>query len=133
MDHIHDRRAEPAEAVLSALSEGVDGVLHGQNTLVVQALDLGIIVPLAVVAGVTAWRRRPIGYLLAPVFLVKGATMAAAICAMVISAWTVEGAPQFPPLVMFALATVAAVWLGARTLASLDEGAGPRERTPALN
>jgi hypothetical protein len=115
--------------VLSALSEGIEGVLHGQNTLVVQALDLGIIVPLAVVSGITAWRRRPIGYLLAPVFLVKGATMAAAICAMVISAWTVEGAPQFPPLLLFGLATVAAVWLGVRTLRSLDSG--PRQRSPA--
>jgi hypothetical protein len=34
----------------------------------------------------TARRRRPIGYLLAPVFMIKGVTMCAAIVAMVIGA-----------------------------------------------
>jgi hypothetical protein len=53
--------------------------LLGQTTLVVQALDLGLVVPAALFTAFALWRRRPIGYLLGAVFVVKALAMAAAI------------------------------------------------------
>ena len=57
--------------------------LYGMPTLVVQALDLGVIVPLGVFVGVASWLRKPVAYLLAPVFVVKGFGLSAGIAAMV--------------------------------------------------
>lgn len=82
--------------------------LLGTPTLTVQAMDLGMLVPLAVATGVLLWRGRPWGYLLATVFAVKAVTMAGAICAMVVSAAVVQGALEVVPLVVFAAATAGA-------------------------
>jgi hypothetical protein len=86
-------------------------MLLGQTTLVVQALDLGLVVPLAIYTGVTTWRRKPIGYLLSSIFGVKMTAMTIAICAMLMSAWAVEGSPDIGALVLFAAASVASVLL----------------------
>lgn len=95
--------------IATGLSGDLAGAgLLGTPTLAVQALDLGIIVPLALATAVLAWQRKPVGYLLAAVFSVKGVTMAGAIVAMLISAWIVEGTPEIPPLVLFSTATAVA-------------------------
>jgi len=51
---------------------------------VIQALDLGIIVPAAIVIAVMVFRQNPIGAVWLMVFIVKGITMALAIVAMTI-------------------------------------------------
>jgi hypothetical protein len=106
--------------IIPATAGQIQGVLVGQTTLVVQALDLGLIVPLAVFTGVMAWRRRPLGYLLASVLVVKGAAMAAAISAMLLVAWSVEGTLEIAPLAFFVLVVAAAVWLGVRMYRSVS-------------
>jgi hypothetical protein len=105
--------------VVAAVNGKIEGVLLGQTTLVVQALDLGLVVPLAVFTGVTALRRRPIGYLLSSVVVIKGAAMAAAICAMLIAARIVEGALELVPFIIFAAAASAALWLAFRIYRSV--------------
>ena len=105
--------------ILGALQHGVDGVLLGQTTLVVQALDLGLIVPAALFAGIAVWRRRPIGYLLSSALVVKAAAMGAAICAMLLVAGTVAGTLEVGPLVLFAGITVVSVVLGIRVYRSV--------------
>jgi hypothetical protein len=105
--------------IVSAMNGKIDGILLGQTTLVVQALDLGLVVPLAIFTGVTALRRRRIGYLLSSVVVVKGAAMAAAICAMLVAAWIVEGALEIVPFVIFAAAAAVAVWLAFRVYRSV--------------
>lgn len=94
-------------------------MLEGMTTMTVQALDLGIVVPLALWTGVAAWRGRPIGYLLSPVLAVKGVAMASAIVAMLLSAWSVEGRLEIAPTILFGTAAAAMAWLGARMFASL--------------
>lgn len=106
--------------IIPALQGDVQGVLVGQTTLVVQALDLGLIVPLALFTGVTAWRGSPVGYLLASTVVVKAFAMASAICAMLLVAWYYEGALEVPPLVIFGTAAVVAAWLGVRMFRSLE-------------
>ena len=106
--------------IVAATNGQIDGVLLGQTTLVVQALDLGLVVPLAIFTGVTALRRRRIGYLLCSVVVIKGAAMAAAICAMLVAAWTVEGALEIVPFVIFAVAAAVALWLAFRIYHSVQ-------------
>jgi hypothetical protein len=59
--------------------------LENNTTLVIQALDLGIIVPVSVVTAVLILKKRPWGYTLASVLLVKGLLMGTALVAMIIS------------------------------------------------
>ena len=92
--------------------------LLGMPTLTVQAMDLGMLVPLALLTAVMLVRRRPWGYLLAPVFAVKGVTMAGAICAMLVSAALVEGSLEIAPFIAFASVTVASGVLAWRMLRS---------------
>lgn len=93
------------------IAAGLAGDLEGANllgmpTLSVQALDLGIIVPLAFATAVFAWLRRPVGYLLAAVFSIKGVTMSGAIVAMLVSAWIVEGTLDVAFFAVFSVATL---------------------------
>jgi hypothetical protein len=73
---------------------------------VVQALDLGIMVPLAIVTAVLVWRRRALGYLLATVLVIEELAMAAAISAMVALAGHVEGQLEMGYLVIFLVIAV---------------------------
>jgi hypothetical protein len=68
--------------VPALLTGAVPFGLDSYSTLFVQAGDLGLVVPLAIVSGVLLLRRRPVGYLLASVLLVKGATLGLALSAM---------------------------------------------------
>ncbi len=113
--------------VLRSMGGDIEGVLLGQTTLVVQAFDLGLIVPLAVFTGVAILRRRPVGYLLSAVFVVKAVAMAGAITAMLLSAWKVEGRLEVPPFLFFGGATLFALWLLVRMYASFAPEASPAE------
>lgn len=97
--------------------------LLGTPTLSVQALDLGMIVPLAFATAVFAWRRTAWGHLLASVFAVKGVTMAGAICAMLVSAAIVEGSLEVAPFAVFGAATLGAAFLAWRIFGSVSEEA----------
>lgn len=76
--------------------------LRGETTMVVQALDLGLLLPSAAFISVLAWRRSDAGYALAAAFVVTGLAMGAAIAAMLLSAWAVTGELAVPPLAIFA-------------------------------
>jgi hypothetical protein len=93
--------------IAGVLGGELEGTLLGQTTLVVQGLDLGIVVPLAIATVVLLWRRSPAGVLLATALAVKGLAMAVAICAMLVSAWYVEGAPEVGSLAIFAAVALA--------------------------
>ena len=95
-------------------------MLLGMPTMTVQAMDLGMIVPLAIATSVLVWRRHAWGYLLAPVFAVKGVTMAGAICAMLISAAVVEGTLEVGSFAVFGTATVLFGVLAWRILGSIS-------------
>ena len=57
-------------------------LLETYTTLVVQAMDLGVLVPLGIVTGMLLLKRSAWGYLLASVFLVKGVTYGTAVLSM---------------------------------------------------
>ncbi|MDF2605997.1 MAG: hypothetical protein K0S34_187 [Bacillales bacterium] len=58
--------------------------LEHYTTLVIQALDLGFVIPVAILTGILVLKRNPFGYLLASVITIKGFTMLTAITAMII-------------------------------------------------
>lgn len=71
--------------IASSFRQGTapEGLEH-YSTLVIQALDLAIVVPLTSITGVLLIRRRPYGYLLASVVIVKAAALLTSITAMII-------------------------------------------------
>lgn len=58
--------------------------LEAYTTLVIQALDLGIIVPASVLTAVLLWQKKPWGYTLTSILLVKALMMGAALVAMML-------------------------------------------------
>ncbi|HEX37376.1 MAG TPA: hypothetical protein ENG70_00715 [Candidatus Cloacimonetes bacterium] len=98
-----------------------EGILLGQTTMVIQALDLGLIVPFAVFTGIFIIRRKEIGYLLSPVLLVKAIAMSGAIMAMLISAWIAEGGLDITPFVLFLIIFIISIILGVKTFQSIKE------------
>ena len=89
--------------------------LENTTTRVIQAMDLALIVPLAVLAGIQLLRRNAWGYLLASVALLKGLTMALAVSTMAIN-MALAGVPEsmgimIPFLGLTALTLVMAVLL----------------------
>jgi len=98
-----------------------EGMLLGQTTMVIQALDLGLIVPLAIFTGILVIKRKPLGYLLSPIVLVKAMAMAGAILAMLISAWINEGGLDTAPFVLFLIIFVISVIITIQTFQSIHE------------
>lgn len=100
---------------LTPYLQNLPPALDNGTTMVIQAMDLGMIMPMAVLAGVLLLRRSALGYLLASVFITKAITLGLAISAMVanmIRAGTPEAAGiAIPFLVITAAAMIMAVVL----------------------
>jgi hypothetical protein len=106
--------------------------LRGETTMVVQALDLGLVVPAALFVSVLGWRRGAWGRTLAAVYIVAATAMAAAILGMLISAGLVEGTFEVPPIAMFAVfVSLAALVGGLIYRSALPDAPGPEQRRPA--
>ncbi len=59
--------------------------LEHYTTLVIQAMDLGFVIPISILSAILLMQRRPVGLLLSSVMCMKGATMLTSLTAMVIS------------------------------------------------
>jgi hypothetical protein len=93
--------------------------LHGEVTMTVQALDLGLVVPVSVLIAVAALRRAPVGLVAAAAFSVTFLTMSAAIAGMMVSSWVVTGVPAVEPIVVFGIASLFGLIVSLRMLRSL--------------
>ncbi|MBX3083417.1 MAG: hypothetical protein KF716_17420 [Anaerolineae bacterium] len=101
--------------IMPTLFQNQMPALENTTTLVIQAMDLVLIVPLAVIAGVLLLRRSAWGYLLASVFVMKAITMGLAVSTMAINQ-SLQGVPEsgaiaIPFLVITALNLVMVVLL----------------------
>lgn len=97
--------------VAEALQGKIEGKLYGSTTLVVQAMDLGLVVPLAFWTAFSTWKKQPVGYLLSFVVGVKGILMGAALCAMLLNVWSTMGKLEAVPLALFGGVTLASAYL----------------------
>jgi hypothetical protein len=88
------------------------------TTLVVQGLDLALLLPLGIVAGVQLLRQRPIGYLVGPIYLVFLALLTTALTAKVLAMGGL-GYEIVPAVFIIPAFNVVAAFLAARVLAAL--------------
>ena len=96
--------------ILPVMIDGTPPIgLESYTTLVIQALDLGIIVPVSALTSFLLWRSRPWGYTLAAVVLVKGLTMGAALIAMIIGQFLVGIEVGMGEAIMFSSIAIAAL------------------------
>jgi hypothetical protein len=78
-------------------------VLETYTTLVVQALDLGIVVPLAILTGVVLLRKNVWGYTLASIVLIKVSTLGTAVLSMALFMVLNEVEVETPQVILFIL------------------------------
>jgi hypothetical protein len=81
--------------------------LENTTTLVIQAMDLGLLVPLAILSGILLLRRSAWGYLLASVFVMKAITMGLAVSTMAINMARVGVPDSLAIVIPFLLITLA--------------------------
>jgi hypothetical protein len=101
--------------ILPSLLQNQTPILENATTLVIQAMDLALIVPLAILSGILLLQRSPWGYLLASVALLKGVTLGLAVSTMSII-MVLRGVPEelgimVPFLVITLLNVIMAVLL----------------------
>lgn len=108
--------------ILSTLGGEAGDELQGASTLVVPALDLGLLVPLAIFTGLAVYQRLSVGYLLGMIILVKGGSMALAITAMLGVEWLVTDELLLPPLLIFSAVAAISLVVSAGALGSIAAG-----------
>lgn len=81
-------------------------LLETYTTLVIQAMDLGILVPLGLVTGYLLLKRNAWGYALASIILIKGAAYGTAVLAMALFQ-VLNGIEVFAPFILALVALVA--------------------------
>ena len=120
-----------ARVVPELLNPQTAAALENTTTRVIQAMDLVLIAPLAVIGGILLLRRRPWGYLLASVAVLKGLTMSLAVSMMAIN-MALAGVPDslammVPFLILTTLTVLAAVVLlkNVNALPDARQGANP--------
>ena len=85
--------------IVPSLLQNTTPALENTTTLVIQAMDLVLIMPLAILSGISLLRRTAWGYLLASVTVLKGLTMALAVSTMGIN-MAINGVADSPVLVI---------------------------------
>ncbi|MCA1011410.1 hypothetical protein [Halobacillus halophilus] len=84
--------------------------LEHYTTLIIQVLDLGFIVPAAILSGVLVLRRKAFGYLLGTILIVKGITMLTAITAMMVNLMRAGETVSIVELSLFPLMNIFVVY-----------------------
>ena len=69
----------------ATIKGGVPLGLESYTTLVIQALDLGLVAPITILSAVLLLRRKALGYLLGTVIMIKGFGMFMSIFAMILA------------------------------------------------
>ena len=94
--------------------------LEGGVTFVIQAFDLGLLVPLGIFTAATVYRRLPVGFLLASVVVVKGMAMGAGIAAMLLVEAAATGVVQSVPIGIFVVTSLVSALIAWRLYASIE-------------
>lgn len=95
--------------------------LDHYTTLVIQGLDLGFIVPIAFLSGVLLIKRKPLGYLVSSVIIMKGFTMGAALTAMIIGQYLAGVAMSIIEIIMFPIFSLIIFYCMVLLLKNIDD------------
>jgi hypothetical protein len=108
--------------IARSFGQGLVEELDGATTLVVQAFDLGFLVPLGLFTAYTVYRWLPVGYVLSAIVVVKAMAMATAIFAMLAFEYLATGELALPPMIVFAGIALIGLYLAVRVYASVGTG-----------
>jgi hypothetical protein len=103
------------------MAGGIPMGLEHYSTLVIQALDLGIIVPAAILSGVLIIKKKHFGYLLSSIIIIKGMTMLTAITAMIIGMKNAGVAVSTVEMTVFPLFNIVAIFCLIVLLRNINE------------
>lgn len=110
--------------IAAAMQPGAVPALENATSMFIQAMDLGLVAPACVVAAVLLLKRRPWGYLLASVGMVKFLTLGIAVSLMGLNMARVGVDPGLPMMVMFIGMALANLVLTAMMLAAVKPEGG---------
>lgn len=110
--------------IIPPLAQGALPALENTTTLVIQAMDLGMIVPLSVISGTLLLRRSAWGYLLASVAILKFVTLGAAVCTMMVNMLRAGVPVSAAELGIFPTITIANLFLAGLLLYHVKERPG---------
>jgi hypothetical protein len=98
--------------ILPALRNGTtpQGLEH-YGTLVIQVLDLAFVVPAMFLGGTLLWARKPGGYMLAAILLIKGLSMGTACTAMIIGQLLAGEQVSLAEMVIFPLINLGVIYM----------------------
>jgi hypothetical protein len=104
--------------------------LESAITMVIQALDLGVIVPTSLITAILLLKKQAWGYVLSSVMLLKILTMGAALIAMIIG--QILAGIQIDPIIsiIFVLISLSGILLGVMTLKNIRDVINV---TPSIN
>lgn len=105
--------------IAAAMKPGAVPELENATSMFIQAMDLGVVAPACVVAAVLLLKRRPWGYLLASVGMVKFLTLGTAVSLMGLNMARLGVNPGLPMLVIFIGMAMANLVLTASMLAAV--------------
>jgi hypothetical protein len=120
-------------SIVPALLQGAAPELAGATTLITHALDVGVIAPTAVIAGVLLLRRVPEGVLLSGALLTMAAILGGAVLALSaaqIAAGALHPAETLAFVAPFVVLTAGALWMALWLLRSVE--APTSQATPPL-
>lgn len=95
--------------------------LEHYSTLVIQAMDLGIIVPVAAISGIMIIKKKNLGYLLSSIIIIKGLTMLTALTAMIIGMVNAGVEVSIVEMSVFPLFNIIAIFCLAALLRNINE------------
>lgn len=114
--------------VLDALGGNTAATLQSSTTMVTHALDIGVITPAAILAGILIWRRRPLGILVAMSLLVVEIMLTPLILAQTIFQVSVgisfTTAEIVGPIVGFVSISLLAIWVMGIILRGVSDSTG---------
>lgn len=93
----------------SILNGAIPVGLEHYTTLVIQAMDLGFIVPIAIISGVLLLKRKPFGYLFTSIIIIKAITMLTSITAMMINSYLSGVTVNYIEVVIFSAFNLLAI------------------------
>lgn len=105
----------------------VIGIDH-YTTLVIQALDLGFVVPVGIVSGVLLIKRQPFGYLLGSVIIIKDITLLTALSAMVFLQIQAGVEVSLAVVILVLLLNIFAIYLMVLILKNVKEVSGTTQK-----
>ncbi len=110
--------------IAATFAPGAIPALENTTSMFIQAMDLGLIVPLCVLSGILLLRRSPWGYLLASIGMMKFLTMGTAVSMMGLNMMRVGVPVNTAELVIFPTITLVNIVMVAILLMNLDEQGG---------